>query len=45
MLWDVYGTVNESAYRQYRYAYPEMPKKNGKTTMIVIQPERIMLLQ
>ncbi|MCM3145370.1 terminase TerL endonuclease subunit [Brevibacillus sp. MER 51] len=34
LLQDVYGTVNESGYRQYRYAYLEMPKKNGKTTMI-----------
>jgi phage terminase large subunit-like protein len=34
LLWDVYGTVNERGYRQYRYAYLEMPKKNGKTTMI-----------
>lgn len=30
-LWDVYGTVNESGYRQYRYVYLEVPKKNGKT--------------
>ena len=34
LLWDVYGTVNEQGFRQYRYAYLEMPKKNGKTTMI-----------
>lgn len=34
LLWDVYGTVNDQGYRQYRYAYLEMPKKNGKTTMI-----------
>lgn len=34
LLWDVYGTVNDRGYRQYRYAYLEMPKKNGKTTMI-----------
>lgn len=33
-LWDVYGTVNEQGYRQYRYAYLEIPKKNGKTTLI-----------
>jgi phage terminase large subunit-like protein len=34
ILWDVYGTVNDDGYRQYRYAYLEIPKKNGKTTMI-----------
>lgn len=34
ILWDVYGTVNESGYRQYRFAYLEIPKKNGKTTLI-----------
>jgi phage terminase large subunit-like protein len=34
LLWDVYGTVNDQGYRQYRFAYLEMPKKNGKTTMI-----------
>ena len=31
---DVYGTVNEKGYRQYTYAYLEIPKKNGKTTLI-----------
>lgn len=34
ILWDVYGTVNDKGYRQYRYAYLEIPKKNGKTTTI-----------
>lgn len=34
LLWDVYGTVNEQGYRQYRYAYLEIPKKNAKTTTI-----------
>jgi phage terminase large subunit-like protein len=34
VLWDVYGTVNDEGYRQYRYAYLEIPKKNGKTTLI-----------
>jgi len=34
VLWDVYGTVNEAGYRQYRFAYLEIPKKNGKTTLI-----------
>jgi phage terminase large subunit-like protein len=33
-LWEVYGTVNEKGYRQYRYAYLEVPKKNGKTETI-----------
>ncbi len=33
-LWDVYGTVNDEGYRQYRYAYLEIPKKNAKTTLI-----------
>ncbi len=27
----VYGTLNERGLRQYRYAYLEIPKKNGKT--------------
>lgn len=30
----VYGTVNPDGYRQYRRAYLEIPKKNGKTTLI-----------
>ena len=34
ILWDVYGTVNDEGYRQFRYSYLEIPKKNGKTTMI-----------
>lgn len=34
ILWDVYGTLNEQGYRQYNYAYLEIPKKNGKTTLI-----------
>lgn len=28
---DVYGTINERGIRQYRYAYLELPKKNGKS--------------
>jgi phage terminase large subunit-like protein len=32
VLWDVYGTINDNGYRQYRYAYLEIPKKNGKTS-------------
>jgi phage terminase large subunit-like protein len=31
---NVYGTLNEKGYRQYRYSYLEIPKKNGKTTMV-----------
>lgn len=34
VLWDVYGTVNGEGFRQYRYAYLEIPKKNAKTTTI-----------
>lgn len=34
VLWDVYGTVKEDGYRQYRFAYLEVPKKNGKTSLI-----------
>lgn len=34
VLWNVYGTVNDNGYRQYRYAYLEIPKKNAKTTLI-----------
>lgn len=33
-IWNVYGTVKDDGYRQYRYAYLEIPKKNGKTTLI-----------
>lgn len=33
-IWDVYGTVNETGYRHYRTAYLEVPKKNGKTSLI-----------
>jgi len=31
---NVYGTVKETGYRQYKYAYLEIPKKNSKTTTI-----------
>lgn len=34
IIWDVYGTVNDNGFRQYQYAYLEIPKKNGKTTLI-----------
>jgi phage terminase large subunit-like protein len=33
VLWDVYGAVDENSLRQYRYAYLEIPKKNGKTEL------------
>jgi phage terminase large subunit-like protein len=31
---DVYGTVNERGYRQYKYVYLEVAKKNGKSEMV-----------
>lgn len=34
VLEQVYGTVREDGARQYRYAYLEIPKKNGKTELI-----------
>lgn len=34
VLWDVYGAIKDDGYRQYRYAYLEVPKKNGKTSLI-----------
>lgn len=34
VLWDVYGTVKPDGRRQYQYAYLEVPKKNGKTSLI-----------
>ena len=34
IIWDVYGTVNKKGIRKYQYAYLEIPKKNGKTTLI-----------
>ena len=34
VLWNIYGTVKSNGYRQYRYAYLEIPKKNSKTTTI-----------
>lgn len=33
IIWDVYGTMNDKGYRQYQYAYLEIPKKNGKTEL------------
>ena len=34
ILEHVYGTVTDSGYRQYNYAYLEIPKKNSKTTTV-----------
>lgn len=34
VIWDVYGTVKDDGYRQYQYAYLEIPKKNGKTEIV-----------
>lgn len=34
VLCDVYGTVRPDGLRQYRFAYLEIPKKNGKSTLI-----------
>jgi len=31
---DVYGTLKENRTRQYKYAYLEIPKKNGKTELV-----------
>jgi phage terminase large subunit-like protein len=33
IIQDVYGTVNEQGYRSYKYAYLEIPKKNGKSEL------------
>jgi len=33
LLWDIYGTLNDTGLRQYNYAYLEIPKKNGKTEL------------
>ncbi len=33
VLESVYGTVKKNGYRQYKYAYLEIPKKNGKTEL------------
>jgi phage terminase large subunit-like protein len=34
IIWDVYGSATKKGTRQYQYAYLEIPKKNGKTTLI-----------
>jgi len=33
ILWDIFGTVKEDGYRQYRTCYIEIPKKNGKSEL------------
>jgi len=33
LIYPLYGTVNEEGFRQYRTAYCEIPKKNGKTEL------------
>lgn len=33
IIWDVYGTLDNRALRQYQYVYLEVPKKNGKTEL------------
>lgn len=34
ILRDIYGTIKPDGLRQYKQAYLEIPKKNGKTTMV-----------
>lgn len=31
IIWDVFGTVRDNGYRQFNYAWVEIPKKNGKS--------------
>lgn len=31
---DIYGTLKQNGYRQYKNAYIEMPKKNGKSELL-----------
>src|SRR3989337_768288 len=33
LLWKLFGTLKEDAYRQYRTCYVEIPKKNGKSEL------------
>jgi phage terminase large subunit-like protein len=33
IIQDVYGTVNAQGFRQYKFAYIEIPKKNGKSEL------------
>jgi phage terminase large subunit-like protein len=34
VIQNVYGTIKEDGFRQYREGYLEIPKKNGKTNLI-----------
>lgn len=34
IVWDVFGTMNQRGLRQYRTAYIEIPKKNGKSELV-----------
>lgn len=34
IVWDVFGTMNKRGLRQYRTAYIELPKKNGKSELL-----------
>jgi len=31
IVWDIYGTLKSNGFRQYKYVYIEIPKKNGKS--------------
>jgi len=33
LIWNAFGTVKDSGYRQYRFVYNEIPKKNGKSEL------------
>ena len=34
ILWVLFGWMNKNGYRRFRTAYLEVPRKNGKTTML-----------
>ena len=34
LLWVLFGWVNASGYRRYRIGYVELPRKNGKTSLV-----------
>jgi phage terminase large subunit-like protein len=33
LLWKLFGTLKDNGYRQYRFCYNEIPKKNGKSEL------------
>jgi phage terminase large subunit-like protein len=33
LVWELFGRVKENGYRQYRFCYNEIPKKNGKSEL------------